>query len=614
MNNENMQETKEFQAEVKQLLDIVINSLYTDKEIFLRELISNAADALEKCRYLKVTGEDVQHDDLPLEISITTDNIAHTLTVADTGTGMSREELVENLGTIAHSGSKDFIKRLAEGGTGDLSLIGQFGVGFYAAFMVAEKVTLYTRSYKPEAEGCIWTSEGTGRYTISGAKDLKRGTKIVLQLKKDANEFAQADNIKSIIKQYSGYVPYPIKLNGEKVNTVQALWTKNKNEVSEEEYNEFYKYLSNGYEEPLFRLHFTADAPLSINALLFVPKDNFEQYGFSRLEPGVSLYCRKVLIQDQSEAILPEWLRFVKGVVDSEELPLNISRETMQDSALVAKLRRVITGRFLKFLNEQAEKEPEKYQEFWKKFGMFLKEGAASDFAYRDELVKLMRFESSKTEAGEFISLEQYLERMKEGQEAIYYVNGPSRETIEAGPYMEIFHERDLEVIYTREAVDDYILSQMGKYQEKQLKSADEANIDLSKDSNENESLNEAEIKALTAWVQEVLGEKVSEVRASQRLVESPAVVLSPEGMTNSIQRMMQAMNENNSSMGSHILEINCSHPIIKRLNILREEEEDFAKTAIEQVFHNALTSAGLVIDPRDAVTRIYQIMERALG
>ncbi|MDK2985478.1 MAG: receptor-associated protein 1 [Clostridia bacterium] len=616
MSENAVKETKEFQAEIKQLLDIVINSLYTDRQIFLRELISNAADALEKLRYYKLSKEKVQDEDLPAEISIETDSTSHTLTISDTGIGMTEEELVENLGTIAHSGSKAFVQHLMEGNKEDINLIGQFGVGFYSAFMVAEKVTLYTRSYKPEAKGCIWTSEGTGSYTIAEAGDLKRGTKIVLHLKEDAREYEKPETIKGIIKQYSSFVPFPIKVNGEKVNTVQALWVKNKNEVTEEEYTEFYKFIANAYDEPLFKFHFSVDAPLHINALLFVPKDNFERYGFGRLEPGVNLYCRKVLIQEQSDIILPEWLRFVKGVVDSEELPLNISRETMQDSALMSKIRRVITGRFLKFLKEQANKEPEKYKEFWEKFAMFIKEGAATDLNRRDELVKLLRFESSKSEPDELISLDDYLERMKDNQKAIYYLNGPTREAIENGPYLEIFKERDLEVIYTFEAVDDYILSQLGEYEGRKLLSADQANLELPDHQEKNraeDALSDEKIKSLLQWLKEKLGERVSEVRESKRLVESPAIVLSPEGMTNSMQKMMRMINKDLKNTGPNILEINPKHSVIKKLNALREKGDPFAETAARQILDNALISAGLLYDYRDIVNRMYEILDRAL-
>ncbi|GAB6154970.1 molecular chaperone HtpG [Desulfosporosinus burensis] len=610
-------ETKEFQTEIRQLLDIVIHSLYTEREIFLRELISNAADAMEKLRYTQLTGPEVKDKDLALEIQINTDDNAHTLTITDTGIGMTKDELVENLGTIAHSGSKEFLKHLsAKGDQKDLNLIGQFGVGFYSAFMVADKVTIYTRSYHQEGGSYVWESDGVGSYTITEGEDCARGTKLVLHLKEDAYDFAKEETVKRVIKQYSSFVPYPITLNDQKVNTVDALWTKNKNEISDEDYNEFYKFIANAHDEPLLRLHFSSDAPLNINTLLFVPKENFEQFGFGRTEPGVNLYCKKVLIQEKSPAVLPEWLRFLRGVMDSEELPLNISRETMQDSALVSKLNKVVTTRFLKFLENQATSEPEKYKEFWEKFNLYLKEGAANDYTHQKELVKLLQFESSKTQSGELVSLSDYVGRMKEGQEAIYYVNGPSREVIESGPYLEIFRDKDLEVIYTYAPIDDYIFGAIREYEGKRLISADEADLNLNepeqKDRNE-QALSEEDVSALTGWLKEVLGSKVTEVRESKRLVDSPAVVLSPYG-TNSMQRMMQLVNKDLNNVGPSVLEINAAHPMIKRLDTAHKNGDAFATIAAEQIFENAQIAAGLIIDPRGMVNRLNEILERALG
>jgi TNF receptor-associated protein 1 len=608
---------KEFQAEVKQLLDIVVNSLYTDREIFLRELISNAADALEKFRYESLTSRGESGEEVPLEISIELDDKEHTLTITDTGTGMTAAELVENLGTIAHSGSREFIRRLGDTDRKDLNLIGQFGVGFYSAFMVASRVRVLTRSYRSGAEGCEWVSDGIGTYTIGPAEGLGRGTKIILKLKEEAREFSEAQRIKGIIRQYSSFVPFPIKVNGEQINTVQALWVRNKNEVTGEEYTEFYKFLFNAYDGPLYHLHFTADAPLSINALLFVPKRNMERFGFGRLEPGVNLYCRKVLIQQQSEGILPEWLRFVRGVVDSEDIPLNISRETMQDSALLRRLRRAVTGRFLKFLQEQSQKDPEQYAVFWNEFGIFLKEGAASDYTHRDDLVRLLRFESSASEPGKLISLADYTSRMKDGQKDIYFINGLTREHIEAGPYLEAFKARGLEVIYTYEPVDDFVLSNLMEYEEKKFRSADQAGLELPALEAESggEPLDADSFKALAQWFKEILGEKVGEVRESTRLVHSPAIVLNLDGMmTSSMQRVMQAVNKDLGSLGQKVLELNPRHNLIKRLSSLQEADPNLARNIAEQVFDNARLSAGLVVEPRAMVERIYRIMEQALA
>ena len=611
-------ETMEFQAEVKKVLDIVVNSLYTEREIFLRELISNGADALEKYRYESLTSQEAKDSDLPLEITIEGDEDNHRLTITDTGIGMSREELIENLGTIAHSGSKSFISQMAETDQKDLSLIGQFGVGFYAAFMVAKRIRVLTCSYRQPDSGWEWISEGIGSYSIRPVSELPRGTKIILELKDDAQDYAKKDNIIRIIKQYSSFVPFNINVGEEKVNTVQAIWTRSKSEITDEEYNEFYKFIANAFDDPHYRLHFSSDAPLAINALLFVPKYNIERFGYTRQKMGVNLYCRKILIQQQAEDILPDWLRFVKGIVDSEDIPLNISRETMQDSALVSRLRRAVTSRFLRFLDDQSKKEPELYKEFWENFGYYIKEGIANDQTHRDDLVKLLRFPSSKTEGSELTSLKDYTARMPEGQKEIYYINGPTRELIEAGPYLEAFRARDLEVLYTHELVDDFVLSNLAIYEDKKLVSVDQAELDLPQlDQQQEEAPLDAEtVLSLAGWLKESLGERVSEVKESQRLIGSPAMILNQNPMmTSSMQRVMQKAHGASGifGLGQYILEINPRHELIKRLADLRHKDEAFARLAAEQIFDNALISAGLLEDSRNMVNRMYQILERAL-
>ena len=613
-------ETYEFQAEAKKLLDIVIHSLYTEKDIFLRELISNAADALEKFRHQQLLEEEVFDADASLEINISVDEKDHTLTITDSGIGMTRDELEHNLGTIAHSGSKTFLTELSEGAQKDVSLIGQFGVGFYAAFMVATKVRVLSRSYHPDSDGHEWSSDGTGSYTLTPSSGLHRGTKIIIELKEDAYEYANDNAIKRIITQYSNFVPFPIKVTGEEVNTVQAVWTRSKNDIKDEEYTEFYKFIANAFDEPMTRLHFSADAPLAIKALLFVPETNTETMGFGRMDPGVSLYCQKILIEQHSKDILPEWLRFVKGVIDSEDMPLNISRQALQDSALVAKIKKIITSRFLKNLGELAKNEPETYEKIWKEFGIFLKEGATSDFTHRDALAKLLRFESSAAEPGELISLADYVERMKEGQEDIYYINGPTRAAIETGPYIETFKRRDLEVLYTMEPIDDFVFTHLGEFDGKKLISADRADLrlpDLSdtkeKDADDAEKLEKPVADSLTKWMKEVLGEKVKDVVVSSRLEESPAIIVNPDGMfTSSMERVMRASNQEHIISGKN-LEINTSHHLIMGLADMRVEDENFAKNLIEQLFDNAMIQAGLMIEPRSMVERSYEIMERAL-
>jgi TNF receptor-associated protein 1 len=616
-------ETMEFQAEVKKLLDIVIHSLYTEKDIFLRELISNSADALEKFRHQKLMEKEVYDSDAPLEINIQADDKAQTLTITDSGIGMTRDELIHNLGTIAHSGSKTFFTDLAEAAKKDVNLIGQFGVGFYSAFMVAKKVTVQSRSYQTDAEGVEWVSDGSGSYSISTATGLHRGTKIVLELNSDNETYATEETLKRIITQYSNFVPFPIKLTGEEVNTVQAVWTRSKNEIKDEEYTEFYKFIANAMDEPLYRLHFTADAPLAIKALLFAPKENFENMGFGRVDPGVNLYCQRVLIEQHSEHILPEWLRFVKGVVDSEDLPLNISRQALQDNSLVAKLKKVLTSRFLKFLLEQAKNDKDAYTDFYKKFGMYLKEGATSDFAHRDKIAKLLRFESSKTEAGVMISLDEYVERMQDDQKDIYYINGTSREAIESGPYIEAFKKRDLEIIYTMEPIDDFVFSHLREFEEKNLSSADRADLELpeltddqkaGEESDTKEAMASDDVDTLTKWMKEVLGEKVKEVINSKRLTDSPAIIVNPDAfMTSSMERIMRASNQETQTFGSKNLEINTSHALIKNLAAQKEKNEPFAKSIVEQILDNSLIQAGLMVDPQLMVERSYQIMAKAV-
>jgi len=618
-------ETKQFQAETRKVLDIVINSLYTERDIFVRELVSNAADALEKFRHQSLI-EKVEFDaHVPLEITIDCDDKKHTLTIADTGIGMTREELETNLGTIAHSGSQHFFEQLAEAAKKDVNLIGQFGVGFYSAFMAAKTVRVQTRSWDG-GEGWEWASDGGGTYTIGSCPGLHRGTKIILELKDDAQTYASKFTIERIIQQYSTFVPFPVKVEGKTVNTVQAIWTRSKAEITEEEYTEFYKFIGTAVDEPLYRLHFSADAPLAINALVYVPKENFEVLGMGRMQPGVNLYCQKVLIDQHSENILPEWLRFLKGVVDSEDLPLNISRQSLQDNALVVKLRKVLTKRVIKFLNEEAERDATKYLEFWKTFGIFIKEGITSDYEHRGELGKLLRFESSASEPGAMISLDEYVGRMKEGQDKIYYINGPSRVAVEYGPYVEMFKKRGVEIFYTLEPIDDFVLNHLGEYNGKKLVSADRADLSLP-ESTENasepettesgEPLGAAVLTSLCRWMKEVLGDRIQEVKSSSRLVDSPAMIVNVDGyMTSSMERVLKASGQGEAfGMGSKKdMEINAISPLIKKLAALRESDADFAKDVVEQLYDNAMIQAGLLVDPMVMVRRNYRILERAAG
>jgi TNF receptor-associated protein 1 len=608
-------ETHHFQAEIQQLLNIVIHSLYTDKEIFVRELISNAADACEKLRFNQSSGTAVHQSDIAPGITVTTDDKTGTITIADTGLGMTHGELVENLGTIAHSGTKAFLKQLAEAKKPDVGLIGQFGVGFYSAFMVAKRVTVLSRSFVPEEQGWQWTSEGGGGYELAPAADLPRGTKITLELKDDAKEFAQESTVEQIIQRYSSFVPFPIELNTKRLNTVQAIWARSKNEIKEEEYNEFYTFVGHDHDKPLFRLHFSADAPLAIQALLFVPQRNFESMGMGRIDSEVKLYCRKVLIQAKAKGLFPEWLRFLKGVVDSEDLPLNISRETMQDTSLMQKLNKVLTGRFLKFLDEQSEKEAEAYEKFYHEYQRFLKEGVVTDFSHKDALGKLLRFESSTMDPGKLTSLADYVKRMPSEQKEIYCLLTPNRAAAESSPYFEVFKERKFEVLFLYDPWDEFVIEHLREFDGKALKLAEKADLNLS--TKKDGALSEDAAKSLAQWLKESLGDKVGEVRPSQRLVESPAVVVDADKfMTASMRRIMKAMKQDATEAApmKHDLEINPAHPIMARLDAMRQKDAPLAVSVAEQILDNARVAAGLLEDPRTMLNRLNQLLEKVLA
>jgi molecular chaperone HtpG len=608
-------ETHHFQAEIQQLLNIVIHSLYTDKEIFVRELISNAADACEKLRFKQSSGNGIFQAETSPVICVTTDEPAGTITITDTGLGMTHGELVENLGTIAHSGTKAFLKQLAEDKKPDVGLIGQFGVGFYSAFMVAKKVTVFSRSFAPEEQGWQWTSEGLGGYALAPAADLPRGTKITLELKDEAKDFAQASTVERIIQRYSSFVPFPIDLNGKRLNTVQAIWARNKNEIKAEEYNEFYTFVGHDQEPPLFRLHFSADAPLAIQSLLFVPQRNFETLGMGRIESEVNLYCRKILIQAKAKGLFPEWLRFLKGVVDSEDLPLNISRETMQDTSLMQKLNKVLTSRFLKFLEEQSEKEAEAYGKFYAEYQRFLKEGVVTDFTHKEALGKLLRFESSRLDQGKLASLADYVKRMPSDQQEIYCLLTPNRAAAEASPYFEVFRERKFEVLFLYDAWDEFVIEHLHTFDGKPIKLAEKAELNLS-DPKKEGALSADAAQSLAQWLKQKLGDQVGEVRVSQRLVASPAVVVDADKfMTASMRRMLKAMKQEPSPDApvKHDLEINPAHPLVARLEAIRQKNSDLAASVAEQILDNARVAAGLLEDPRAMLTRLNQLLERVL-
>jgi molecular chaperone HtpG len=448
------------------------------------------------------------------------------------------------------------------------------------------------------------------------AADLPRGTKIVLSLKDDAKEFAQAETVERIIRRYSNFVPFPIELNGKRVNTVQAIWTRSQSEVKEEEYDEFYQYVGHDHEKPLLRLHFSSDAPLAIQALVFVPQRNFETLGLGRTESEVNLHCKKVLIQPRAKGLFPEWLRFLKGVVDSEDLPLNISREAMQDTALMQKLNKVLTGRFLKFLDEQATRDAEKYDQFYNEYNRFLKEGVATDFPHREALGKLLRYESSTTEKGKRTSLGDYVGRMGSDQKEIYYLLAPNREAAEASPYYEVFRARKLEVLFLFDPWDEFVMEHLNAFGGKPIKSAEKADLNLGDDAKGEPTLTAEQAADLAKWLKETLGDKVKEVRVSQRLVDSPAVVVeSDKFMTSSMRRILKAAGRTEGTEPStQDLEINPKHGVITRLAGERVGNPALAALVAEQLLDNARVAAGLLEDPRAMLKRLNELLERVLA
>jgi len=547
-----------------------------------------------------------------MAISITTDKDANTLTIQDTGIGMSREELVENLGTIARSGSKNFLQQLSENdatAAAGANVIGQFGVGFYAVFMVADEVTVYSRRHGADVAHC-WTSTGDGSYELAEATGVGAGTKIVIKLKPEEAKFATRWHVENNIQRYSSFVGFPIELDGARVNTVDALWTKSKNEVTQEQHNDFYRYISQSFDDPRYTLHFNTDAPISIKALFYVPNSHLEKWGMARQESGVNLYCRKVLIQQRCENLLPEWMRFVKGVVDSEDLPLNISRESMQDSALMQKLSSVLSKRVVKFLQENAKRDAKAYLDFYAEFGQFIKEGVYTDFANKAEAAKLLRFESTNGEAKEMVSLDDYIGRMvPEQQDNIYWLLAPSRDSALSSAYMEAFKAKGIEVLLLYSTVDEFVMSNLMTYGGKSLLSAENAKLDL--EAAASDALGEEEAEALKAWLVEKVG-GVKEVRLSTRLVDSPAIVV---GHESAAMRKMMTMVEAGRApeLPPQTLEINAAHPIIRDLAAARGGAPEVAERVAQQLFSNALISAGLLDDPRVMLNNVNSLMQDAL-
>ncbi|KXK29418.1 MAG: heat shock protein Hsp90 [Candidatus Brocadia sinica] len=610
----------EFQAEIKKLLNILSHSLYTHKEVFLRELISNASDALTKIRYYSLTNPDYEGKDLPLEININVDEKSKILTISDTGIGMTKDEIIQNVGTIAKSGSLDFIANLSEQAKKDSNIIGQFGVGFYSVFMVADEVRIRTKSYKKDEPAFEWHSDGTGKYFLNPIEKERRGTDIVVHLKDDEKEYTEKSRIQSIIKKYSNFVSFPIMVCGERANQITAIWKEPKKNITEEQYNEFYKFISNTEDIPLFRLHTSAEAPIQFSSIVYCPSTNYETYGFKKLEHGLQLYSNKILIQSDCKLLLPEYLRFVRGVVDSADIPLNISRETFQDNRIIHKMKSILVKQIITLLQDLAKNEKEKYETFWRQFGRILKEGVHFDFENRDQLSHLLRFNSSTcTDASGLISLKEYIDRMKPEQKEIYYITAVNRETIEKSPYLEIFRKKDVEVLYLTDPNDEFILSGLHEFEKKPIRSADQANLDLLKDTekkivdtSEEPQNYEAIFKHLLKTIKVTLADKVIDVKESNRLVDSPCCLVNPDGVPSvHVQKLIQ-MVDGNYKISKKIMEINRKNRMIQNLARMNENPsyQPLIEKMVQQLFENALMQDGVVFDPTAMVPRLNELME----
>lgn len=614
----------QFKAEIKQLLDILVHSLYKEREIFLRELISNASDALTRLHFETLTNKEVLDPDAELAIHIETveEEERKKLIIKDSGDGMDAEELRQNLGTIAQSGAKAFLERIREDDVRPGDIIGQFGVGFYSTFMVAEEVRVVSRGYRPDAAAAAWISSGDASFRITEAEKEDRGTEIHILLKKDAEEFADHWRLRQIIKKHSDFVPYPIYVAGEQANQQTSLWRKQSSEIDAEDYKKFYQQLTLDFEEPLATIHLTSDAPVHLRALLFIPAKAERGILSARTEPGLKLYSHNVLIQEYCTDLLPKWLSFVDGVVDSEDLPLNVSRETVQNSRLMRQLGRTLRRRVLRELSDIAAKEPEKYAAFWQQFGRAIKQGLAMEPDGKEDILPLFRFYSSKSE-DQLISLDDYVSRMAEGQEQIYYVLGDDVTSVSFSPHLDPFKARDLEVLYWVDPLDPFMAPLLTEYQEKPLKNVDDAALELpeieeemEKAEREEPALDEADFNRFVGRCVTTLGERVVEVRASKVLKNSPARLVSPEDATNrEIHRLYRFMDQE-LEIPKRILEVNRSHPLIVNLarTLAEEPAAEIIDLSIEQLYESALLQEGIHPNPVAMLPRVQKLMELAAG
>lgn len=653
--------TRQFRAETRKVLNILTHSLYTNREIFLRELLSNASDALEKVRFLQSKGESVRDADLPLEIRITLDKDNKTLCVSDTGVGMTEEEMIENLGTIAKSGSEQFLKDMekeapqkasaeadnkAEGSEDEDRLtpddaqpsdasriIGHFGVGFYSVFMVADKVEVTSVSALGDGSAHVWASDGSGTFTIRAlspeeAKDLKRGTTVKASIREDATEFLEKFRIESVIRRHSNFLPFPILIDGERFNTTPALWREPKFSITREQYNDFYRYLTYDSKPPLDVIHLSVDAPVQFTTLIFIPDSEQDLFREQRDEWGLDLYVRRVLIAKDNRDLIPNYLAFLKGVVDTEDLPLNISRETLQENVVLRKISQTIVRQVLAHLERMAKNDKEKYAAFWKLHGKYFK-FAFNDFVHRDRVAPLMRFattwDGGEKGENELTSFDEYLSRMKPDQKNIWYIAAPSREAALLNPHFERFRRKGIEALILTEAVDEFALEGLGKYKDHEFKSVEQAasaDLDAFPDVEEAapkaaplEAEDKESFGKLVARMKEILGDQVKDVRVSDRLAGSPALLASEDGVSSSMEKFMRVM-QKDDSIPKKILELNPDHPLLRAmLRIFKADPDNtLLDSMTRNLFDNTLLLDGYLNDPYAMAERSLKLMGEAAG
>ena len=639
MSVEAHKETLGFQTEVNQLLKLMIHSLYSNKEIFLRELVSNASDAIDKLRFEAISESKLYESDTELKISLSFDKDAQTITISDNGIGMSRDEVVENIGTIAKSGTRQFLDSLTGDQKKDANAIGQFGVGFYSSFIIADKVSLRTRRAGTASDQAVlWESTGEGEFSIETVDKETRGTEITLHLKDDEGEFLDGLRLRTIIRKYSDHITVPIEMlkeamppmpneddeieedkdvedviEYEVVNSASALWTRSKSEISDEEYTEFYKHVGHDFEEPLARSHNQVEGKYEYTSLLFIPKRApFDMWDRER-QHGIKLYVRRVFIMDETEKLMPNYLRFVKGIIDSNDLPLNVSREILQNSKVLDNIRSGSVKKVLSLLQKMANNDKENYQTFWKEFGRVIKEGPGEDFGNRDKIAKLIRFSSTNDDKEEQeVSLDDYISRMKEGQKDIYYITADSFAAAKNSPHLEVFRKKGIEVLLLTDRVDEFLMSSLPTYEEKNIVSVARGELDLGEMEDEEEKKEyektQEEYKDFLKKVADSMGDDIKEVRMTHRLTDSPACLVTGEhDMSANLERLLQQAGQD--VMGHKpIFELNPEHPLIKRLStdVDGERFDDWTRILFEQAL---LSEGGQLEDPATFVSRLNKML-----